>query len=77
MIKILLAITLIEGMILGPFQTKSSFDEDIYSIFFYYNELLSLAIYPCKRETANVVLQNYICNLFHQNHFANLYVFQY
>lgn len=34
MIKILLAITLIEGMILGPFQTKSSFDEDIYSIFF-------------------------------------------
>lgn len=34
MIKILLAITLIEGMILGPFQIKSSFDEDIYSIFF-------------------------------------------
>jgi len=34
MIKMLLVITLIEGMILGPFQTKSSFDEDIYSIFF-------------------------------------------
>lgn len=34
MIKKLLVITLIEGMILGPLQVGSTFDEDIYSIFF-------------------------------------------
>lgn len=34
MIKALLAITLVEGLILGPLQIKYNFDKDIYSIFF-------------------------------------------